>query len=256
MPRTPRKLSESGIYHVMLRGIDRIQLFYDDDDHRAFLERLAHNKDRYGYSLLAYALMGNHVHLLIQEGRSGISSEIKSIATSYAHWHNNRYERSGYLFQGRFKSEAITGDAHLLAALRYILNNPVKIGLPINYWTSYNDYMSSANKENTLTDTTFVLKMFSERPDEAKRLLAEFLTDAVDEKLAFIEDEQKVRHKDADAIEIIKELAQVRYCGEVASMDRNDRDLALAMCKERRLSVRQLSRLTGVNRNIVQRASL
>jgi len=254
MPRTSRKLSETGIYHVMLRGIDRLQLFYDEEDHLVFLERLARYKDACRFSLLAFALMGNHVHLLIREGEQGISEDIKGLATSYAHWYNTKYGRSGYLFQGRFRSEPITTDSHLLAVLRYIHNNPVKIGLPMSHWTSYGDYMGTASRKSMLTDTLFILGMFDDRPDTARRLLAEFFEAAEDERLTFIEDDQKTKTKDADAIEIIKEIANISFCGDLASIDKDSRDLALATCKKRGLSIRQIARLTGINRNVIQRA--
>lgn len=254
MPRTSRKLSETGIHHVMLRGIDHIQLFYDEEDHLAFLERLARYKNACRFSLLAYAMMGNHVHLLIKEGERGISEDIKGLTTSYAHWYNNKYGRSGYLFQGRFRSEPITTDSHLLAAFRYIHNNPVKIGLPMSHWTSYEDYIGTPSRKSTLADTSFISGMFDDRPDTARKLLVEFFEAAEDERLTFIEDDQKVKTKDADAIEIIKEIARVRFCGDLASMDKDSRDFALATCKKRGLSVRQLARLTGMNRNVIQRA--
>jgi REP element-mobilizing transposase RayT len=137
MPRTSRQKSEAGIYHVMLRGIDRSQLFYDSEDRGAFLERLVRYKKECCFLLFAYCLMGNHVHLLIKEEELDLSGVIKRLANSYASYFNNKYERSGYVFEGRFKSEAISSEEQLLATLRYILKNPLKVGLSLDSWTSY-----------------------------------------------------------------------------------------------------------------------
>ena len=72
MPRTARKQAESNIYHIMQRGLDQQQLFYDDEDRLAFLERLARVKRDGGFELLCYCLMSNHVHLLVMDGGVGI----------------------------------------------------------------------------------------------------------------------------------------------------------------------------------------
>lgn len=254
MPRTPRGQSESGIYHVMLRGIDRAQLFYDAEDHLAFIERLSKYKEKYGYLLLAYSLMGNHVHMLIREGSSGLSQDIKSLATSYAHWFNEKYDRSGYLFQSRFKSEPITSDGYLLQALHYILNNPVKIGQPITHWTSYNDYISDDKQGAALTDTSYILEMFSTNHHKAVELFIDFVSQEHDNDTSFIDEPEKQRPKDSEAIELIKGIAQVQSCIDLSSMDKNRRDHTLALLKKEGLTIRQLARLTGINRGLVQRA--
>ena len=79
MPRQARRKSESGLHHVMVRGINQTQLFYDDEDRRAFMERLRRYKRECGFLLHAWCLMGNHVHLLVEEGRIDLSSMMKKI---------------------------------------------------------------------------------------------------------------------------------------------------------------------------------
>jgi len=171
MARYARECSESGIYHVMLRGIDQTQLFYDSEDREALLERLARLKDEGSFKLFAYALMGNHTHFLIKEEQDPLALSIKRLAVSYSSWFNKKYDRSGYLFQGRFKSEPIKDDPHLLTVFKYIHYNPVKVGEDISAWTSYNDYLSSSE----LTDTDFILGMFAKSSPEAKEQLRQFL---------------------------------------------------------------------------------
>ena len=113
MPRSARTKSETGIYHVMLRGIHQTQLFYDDDDRQQLLRRIERYKSECGFFLYAYCLMANHVHLLIQEQEVQLCQIIKRLAISYAHFFNAKYDRSGYLFQGRFKSEAVESESYL-----------------------------------------------------------------------------------------------------------------------------------------------
>jgi REP element-mobilizing transposase RayT len=189
----------------MLRGIDHTQLFYDDDDRHAFMERLEKAKKSYEFYLYAYCLMANHVHLLIQEGQSGLSAAIKSIATSYARYFNTRYDRSGYLFQGRYKSEPVETDTYLLELIRYIHNNPVKVNEPIGLWTSYNEYMGTSH----IVDSRMVLLMFDDDEDKARLLLSEFFVEQTDSTLSPLSHGTSKTIRDVDAIEIIKRIGGV-----------------------------------------------
>ena len=255
MPRTARKRSESQIYHVMLRGINRSQLFFDDIDRHAFIERLSRYKEQCDFSLLAYALMGNHVHLLMkEEGSCGIPEAVKRLATSYAHYLNFRYDRTGYVFENRFASEPITGDPQLLQVCRYILLNPTKAGITPFEWTSHADYTSTSPKPDALTDTSFILAQFSENPKRARELFSEFILDGAEIDEDFLEDTRGNRISDAEAIDTIRKTAKIRSCDKLAELDRDERDHLLGALKKAGLSIRQISRLTGINRGIVEKA--
>jgi REP element-mobilizing transposase RayT len=235
----------------MLRGIDRTQLFYDDDDRAAFIKRVARYKEECGFSLYAYCLMGNHVHLLLKEGACSISETIKRLATSYAHWFNAKYDRSGHLFQNRFKSKPVQTDEYLLCVLRYIFQNPASAGLPAFSWTNYADYASKAHTARPLTDTGFALGLFSGERSKAQELLAEFVEAGGDAPEGFLGAAPRRRIKDHDAAGLIKKAASIDSCGDLADMDKAARDQALARLKKEGLSIRQLARLTGINRGIV-----
>ncbi|MDR2036116.1 MAG: transposase [Coriobacteriales bacterium] len=254
MVRTSRIKSESGVYHVMLRGIDQLQLFYNDEDRTTFLGCLERYKAENGFSLIAFALMGNHVHLLVKEGPKGLSESMRRLATSYARNYNAKYERVGYLFQNRFRSEPVESDAYLLQAVRYILNNPVLVGEPISYWTSYTDYTKDGGPKTSLTDTDLILGMLSEGEGQARESFIEFVAGSLKDDHRFL-DTDTVRHvKDDEAIELIKDRARVRSCGDVATLGKEERDVILTRLKGDGLSIRQLSRLTGINRSVVLEA--
>ena len=255
MPRSARAKSETGIYHVMLRGIDRSQLFYEVEDYQTFKSCLLRFKHKLGFTLYCYSLMGNHVHLLIKEGDEGLSEEIRRIASSYAYWFNSKYDRRGYVFEGRYKSEAVGTDAYLLQVLRYILNNPVKIGLPINDWTNYSDFFTEDEPGETITDTSFVLEMFSSDPQRARELFVEFLEEDPGAAQAFLDEAQR-KPNDSEAMEIIKRVTHVSSCSNLTCMEKDERDHTLALLKSEGLSVRTLARLTGINRGVVQKAKL
>ena len=141
MPRSARKTSKTGIYHVMLRGINHQVIFADEEDGEKFLECLKASKQRKGFELYAYCLMGNHVHLLVKEGPENIAQAIRSLGARYVYWYNWKYERIGHLFQDRYKSEPVEDDAYFLAVLRYIYQNPIQARLSKTVeeyrWSSY-----------------------------------------------------------------------------------------------------------------------
>ena len=129
MPRTARKKCESGIYHIILRGINKQTVFYDDEDREVFLNRLKLIKEEMPYKIYAFCLMDNHIHLLLKETGNSTGKILLKILSSYVFWYNKKYDRCGNLFQDRYKSEPINTDAHLLCAARYIHQNPIKAGI-------------------------------------------------------------------------------------------------------------------------------
>ena len=174
MPRDVRKSSESGIYHIMLRGINRQDIFADEEDIQRLIETIIRFKDVSKYELFAYCIMSNHVHFLIRESGEPISNAIKRISSSYVYWYNKKYERCGHLFQERFKSEAVNSDEYFLTVLRYIHQNPIKAGMSKDIakykWSSYIEYIEKA----TLTDTDFALNIFSQDRKTAIDLFDKF----------------------------------------------------------------------------------
>ena len=159
MPRQARKKSESGIYHVMLRGINGQLIFEDKQDKEKFLLTLKTYKAISEYKIFAYCLMSNHIHLLLKVEKEDLDLVIKRIAGSYVYWYNWKYKRRGHLFQDRFKSEPVEDDAYFLTVVRYIHQNPLKSGICKkvgNYeYSSYKEYIENSN----ITDTEFCLEM-------------------------------------------------------------------------------------------------
>lgn len=116
MPRRPRKISGSGIYHVMIRGINKMQIFNDDADNIQFLHFLEYTQTD-DFQILAYCLMGNHAHLLIRTSKNSIEAletGMKSLCIRYAAYYNRKYERIGTLFQDRYKSQPVTTVGYFL----------------------------------------------------------------------------------------------------------------------------------------------
>ncbi len=255
MPRKPREKSSTGIYHVMARGVDGQNIFHDDKDKQRYINIMSRYKDICQYKLYGYCLMSNHVHLLIKEHEQTVSQIMKRIGTSYVYWHNLKYDRSGHLFQGRFKSESVEDDKYLLVVLRYIHQNPTKAGLvktPKDYrWSSYSEYV---NRENILTDTNFILNILNPDQNKSVRIFEDFmLQDNEDECLSANYDKKK-RPSDAEVEKMIVEIIQSNNFQLLHQMNKAKRDKIIKKLKNRDASIRQLARITGLGRGIIEKA--
>lgn len=146
MPRPPRLDSTGTVTHVIARGNERRPLFRDDADREKYLGLLGEACGRHGARAFAWCLMPNHVHLALQTGPTPVSRVVHDVHSRYAQYFNRRYDRSGHLFQGRFRGIVVDRESHLLEVVRYIHRNPVKARLaarPEEYpWSSHGAYLS------------------------------------------------------------------------------------------------------------------
>ena len=248
MPRQAREKSNTGVYHIMIRGINRQDIFQDDEDRSVYLDRLARYKNERGFEIYAFCLMDNHVHMLIKDSREDVSAAMKKIEASYAYWYNWKYNRTGHLFQDRFKSEPVENDEYLLTAARYIHQNPVKVGLGISHWTSYNDYINGKG----FSDTKFILSLFSYDITEAKKAFIKYMNESNQDECLELNEQKRL--SDADAKNMILEAGRVSNCQALQDFERINLDAVLRKLKEDGLSIRQLERLTGLNRGIILKA--
>ena len=115
MPRHQREKSKSGYYHIMLRGNERRNIFRDEEYKLRFIETLYDKNQENRFSLHAFCLMDNHVHLMLSEGVEDVAKIMKRIIVSYVYYFNKKYKRVGHLFQDRFKSEIVEDDNYVLA---------------------------------------------------------------------------------------------------------------------------------------------
>ena len=250
MPRKAREKSESGIYHIMLRGINRQDLFEDDEDRQKFIDTIAFYKKKGGYKIYAYCIMSNHVHLLIEEEKEPFSLIMKRISSSYVYYYNWKYCRCGHLFQERFKSEIVENDNYFLTVLRYIHQNPIKANIiknPQEYkWSSYNEYLDGSK----IVDDDFVLSIFSENKTAAIQRFISFNDKESEDKC--LENEVNKRVDDKEARKIIKIIAKVENIGDIQGFEKEKRDKIIKGIKGiDDLSIRQIARITGLSYNLV-----
>jgi putative transposase len=141
VPRPPREFVPGGVYHVAARGSDRRPLFVHDADREAFLDRLGLLVETFELGCVAYCLMGNHYHLVVQTPDGRVSMALKQLNGGYSRHFNRVNGRSAHLFRNRFLARLIEGEPYLLAACSYVAHNPVRAGLcgePADWpWGSY-----------------------------------------------------------------------------------------------------------------------
>lgn len=130
MARLPRLILPGQPHHVILRGNNRQAIFFSDLDRQHFLTTLAEVASQYSVAIHAYMLMDNHFHLLLTPpAAEALSRMMQALGRRYVGWFNARHQRSGTLWEGRFRAGLIEGERHFLACMRYIELNPVRAGL-------------------------------------------------------------------------------------------------------------------------------
>jgi len=247
MPRRGRRKSGTDIYHVMLRGINRQVIFEDDEDCAKMLQTLSDVKDISKCRIFAYCLMQNHCHFVVKTESESLGQIFKRLGARYVYWYNLKYKRTGHLFQDRYKSETIEDDKRLLAVLRYVHQNPINAGLT----KALDDYMWSSYREYTgkprLVDTEYIFKMISKKDFE------EYSISESSEKA--MEDEQRAnRISDTEAKERILEISGSSNLAAYQQLPPGEQRMHLKKFKESGMSIRQINRMTGISKGIVERA--
>jgi len=176
MPRQARIDAPGALHHVVVRGIERKGIFKDDKDREDFLDRLSGLLQEKLTPCYAWALMTNHVHLLLRTGQVPIASIMRRLLTGYAVRFNRRHRRHGHLFQNRYKSILCEEDAYLTQLVAYIHLNPFRAGIvdDVSALRSYPYCGHSAlmgKKLRPWQDTQYILALFGETVSEARENL-------------------------------------------------------------------------------------
>ena len=168
------------MYHVTTRGNNREQVVWDDRDRAILLAAIDQAARRYGWIVLAYCLMTNHFHLVVQVPLGGLSEGMRLLNGGFARRMNARHGRVGHLFQNRFGATQIKRDSHLREACRYVVLNPVRAGLckrPEEWrWSSYRACVGFELAPPFLA-VDALLGLFGTRPRQARREYRAFVRD-------------------------------------------------------------------------------
>ncbi len=179
MPRKPRLHVPGGLYHVILRGNNRQNLFFSPADRQALNELVAKSSHRLRTQVHAFCWMSNHLHMAVQVADQPLSRMMQWVASRYAYYINRRLRRTGHVFERRYRAILVDADTYLLELVRYIHRNPVTANMvrdPIDYpWSGHRCYLGRETLEWVTTD--WVLALFSSQLSKARRLYRQFVLD-------------------------------------------------------------------------------
>ena len=263
MARPLRVEYPGAFYHVINRGNHGEDIFETPRDYKKFLEYLGKAAERFAIIVHAYCLMPNHYHLLLQTPEANLSAAIQWINVSYAGYYNRKHQRSGHLFQGRFKAFLIDADEYLLPLSRYIHLNPIRAKIatnPAKYaWSSYPAIVGKAKIPEFLR-TDYFLAYFGEKTAEAIRSCRAFVEGADLQSLKSPSEQavgglilgngefvNRVKKEFLSAKEGEKEIPQLRELRPRASLER----IIQAVCDEYGCREEQI-RHRGSKRNMAR----
>ena len=242
MSRLSRSYSESGVYHILFRGVNQQNIFEEKEDYKKLADVISEVKAEMNFEVYAYCFMTNHVHLVIKESKiKDISLIMKRILTKYARWYNLKYRRSGALIANRYKSVPVEIDEYFLHLIRYVHQNPIKAGITGDIeeypYSSYNEYTTSPK----LCDTGFVLAMTS---------IKDFIEfHETEEELKFNVTD-RIKKTDEDMKFTIKKKYGIDDPKEISKLEKDKRNEILCELKKDH-SARQIQRITDVPRGLI-----
>ena len=244
MSRASRNYSQSGVYHILFRGVNQQSIFEEKADYDKLKETILMVKEEMNFEIYAYCFMSNHVHLVLKEKKDkDISLIMKRILCKYARWYNLKYGRSGALVANRYKSAPVEIDEYFLSLIRYVHQNPVKAGISQNLidypHSSYAEYM----KESNITDTDLVFEMIGKTEFEEFHKCIETIEFRVTDSK---------KKTDEEIHFLIRKKYGIENAKDISKMKKEERNKILLELKQE-YPIRQLQRITGVSRGVISR---
>ncbi len=184
MPRQARIDAPGALHHIIIRGIERRKIFLDHADRNNFLDRLGTILKDTHTSCYAWALIPNHVHILLRTGLLSLSHVMRRLLTGYAVSFNRRHRRHGHLFQNRYKSILCQEDPYLLQLVRYIHLNPLRARLvadirKLDRYPFCGHSILMGKRKNDWQDSDYILRLFDKTVLKARRLYGEFMREGI-----------------------------------------------------------------------------
>lgn len=247
-----RKINPLGLYHVYNRGNNKEFIFFDEMDRIVFLQILKKYMLIHFIIIYAYCLMGNHIHLYLDDINNNLSAFMRDVEARYAEYFNKKYKRTGHVFQGPFGSCNVIGYYYSIRVIRYIARNPIKaeISVDINSyrWSSFGE----SNENLKIVDPEHVKMIFQNADVD----MDSYLNNNEDDKL--ITAIEKVRYDDDQAKQKYIEILKNEFNLQPENFIKSEVDLkmkVLVRCRYIGLSMRQLQEITNLEAGFIRRSS-
>ena len=249
MPRYARIKTSTKVYHVINRGINKQDIFLDKQDVLKYIKEIKNTKEKYKYEIYAYALMSDHVHFVIFDGNETMSTAIQSLNIRYTLYFNKKYERTGHLFENRFKSYVINNQEYLKNVVRYIHKNPENAGLKPYLWTSYYEYVNKPE----LINSKEVLNCFGYN-NEALNNFIEFHNNYNKNWDYYKNYELISKMTDEEAINIIKETLEEKNLLKIQNYNKKEKyKIIKQILKIEAITKEQISRIVGISTRTIRK---
>ena len=251
MARKARVESSTGIYHMIIRGFEMKDIFLEDENKNKILEIIESYKEACGYQIYGYVVLDNHLHLLVKEGGVSIGNMMKRIGVKYVTWYHATYDKNGRVFHDRFKSEPVENNEYLLSVLRYMHQEPVRLGLVTEVsrykWSSFCDYI----EKSAAVDTKICLNLFGEDERWQKVRWQKFMNEPNEEKCL-----EAVRDKvqDNDLKLMLLRLGNIKNIEDLRKLPKKKRNEIIKDVKSMDgISTWQIAKITGLSQSVITR---
>ena len=252
MPRPLRSFSKSKIYHIITKGNNAEEIFYDNQDRRYFLKQLKETKEKFNFEIFTYCLMSNHVHLVIRIDDEYLSKAVQSLIIRYAYYFNQKYKRVGVFVQNRFKSKNVEDQRYFLEVCRYVHRNPEKAGVAKTQdypWSSYKEYVG----KEEIINKKILLHYFDN--DVKKFIKFTNMFNEEKETIDFADYEIMDKLKDDELANIVIKLFNLDSIDEISKnfKDKSNEDKKYIIKKLNEIkgtNVTQLARVTRIGRKM------
>lgn len=263
MARKLRIHYEEAVYHVIVRGNNRAGIFELAEDKDKYLAILADYKKKYGFCVFAYVIMDNHAHLLLRVGKTPLSKIMQGLQQRYTQYYNWQRQRTGHVFEQRYKAFLCDGDNYLLTLICYIHQNPVKANMPegVAYqWSSHHVYL---NQSNGLVNATCILEMLNANPDKAVHEYVEMMNTPMIEpeyKSSDVREHEDVMKEDARKEEEQTEKPELTWDKLVETVvveKKIEQDELIGRCRKRNVvAARKYLIREAIERGLMTRTEL
>jgi len=245
MPRRPR-IDLAGYHHIINRGVNRSDIFVEDDDYDMFLGIVCKACKAYGVVLHDYCLMSNHFHLLVETSRENLSLFMKHINSNYAIYANKKQKRSGHFWQGRFYSRYIHSEAYYYTLIRYIEQNPIEAGLASRVGEYPYTLAALIANGQTPPPCTLHSKLLAELDYEnIQEMIGVALNDEDLERLSEIQKQKVLTHDGTKSIAFSKTLVQ-HFRGK-------ERNYAISLALQDGYTQANIAKHLGVSRSLISK---
>lgn len=254
---------ENAIYHIIIKGVDGVNIFADNGDRNKFLTLLEKMSSSFKVHIFSYVLMNTHCHFLLKTEAANLSQAMQFLNSSYAHWFNIKHFRKGHLFQDRYKSHLIHNPQYLFSVASYISLNPVEaelVNFPEEYkWSSFKYYASDLSFSHPQNPPPFWLKIeeFLKLCDttKAKEYFVNFVKENMYKKSVekSLNKLAQIKNKFPKNIETILEKINT-HLGDIKT-NRNLRNLLIYLLVKEGYGIKELSNSLHLTRQSIFRIS-